>query len=335
MAPGGGRRRTGALPFHCTGLVGGPHSGGECCLTLRVLNWEHSGPSWRITDGPSGSGRHTSMVRNKGQLSPKTNKMDKYAVLRQPVGPVTPDNVGRGRQEADQDPSGKPTLGTIMAAIQDLTGSLEPKLDTVMVDVTLLRAALKKVTEKVTIAETVIARLQSTSKGLEDQVQFLTVEQERIVARLEDQEGRVGRGRGVSSHQQCFKRNELRSLPEQHARAYVLAPQLRLYDVGDIANKLLAWLDKRDQERSWVREVQNKEEVACRSNESIAEAFDAYYKEVYTSVTRMTEEDCMDLLQDIPLLGLSEVQRGELDAELTVETMAIKANTIQCENNSR
>ncbi|KAJ1082987.1 hypothetical protein NDU88_003148 [Pleurodeles waltl] len=82
-----------------------------------------------------------------------------------------------------------------MAVVKDLRGSQEPKLDAVMVDVTLLCADLKKGTEKVTKAETDIAWLQSTSKRLEDQVQvqFLTAEHKKIMARLEAQEGRAQR----------------------------------------------------------------------------------------------------------------------------------------------
>ncbi|KAJ1185683.1 hypothetical protein NDU88_002473 [Pleurodeles waltl] len=80
-----------------------------------------------------------------------------------------------------------------MAAIQDLKGLLEPKLDTVTVDVTLLRADLKKVVEKVTTAETDIACLQTTSKRLESQVKFLTKEHKKIMALLEDQEARARR----------------------------------------------------------------------------------------------------------------------------------------------
>ncbi|KAJ1186077.1 hypothetical protein NDU88_002862 [Pleurodeles waltl] len=62
-----------------------------------------------------------------------------------------------------------------------------------------------------------------------------------------------------------IKRYELRALAEQHARASVMASQRQLYDVGDKANKLMAWLDKGDRERSWVREVQNKEGAVCQS----------------------------------------------------------------------
>ncbi|KAJ1202047.1 hypothetical protein NDU88_005850 [Pleurodeles waltl] len=129
------------------------------------------------------------MVRNKGQLSPQTNKMDKYAVLRQTEGPLAGKDA-EGGPSAVRGPSAEPSLGAIMAAIQDLKGSLELKLDAVMVDVTLLRVDLKKAMEKVNSTETDIARLHSTSKRLESQVQFLTRDHKRIEVCLENQEER-------------------------------------------------------------------------------------------------------------------------------------------------
>ncbi|KAJ1210045.1 hypothetical protein NDU88_005413 [Pleurodeles waltl] len=43
----------------------------------------------------------------------------------------------------------EPSLGAIIMAIQDLKTTLEPKLDAVMVDVSLLRADFQKMSEKV------------------------------------------------------------------------------------------------------------------------------------------------------------------------------------------
>ncbi|KAJ1145730.1 hypothetical protein NDU88_012014 [Pleurodeles waltl] len=102
------------------------------------------------------------MVRNKGRPLLQANKMDKYAVLKPTGGTVVPEDA-EGGQEKDRCPADEPSLN------------------------------LKKVTEKVTNAEMDTARLQSTSKSLEDQVQFLTAEHEKIMARLEDQEGRARR----------------------------------------------------------------------------------------------------------------------------------------------
>ncbi|KAJ1101413.1 hypothetical protein NDU88_006481 [Pleurodeles waltl] len=116
-----------------------------------------------VLETPSG------MVRNKGGPMQQSNKMDKYAVPWQTEGPLVSDSA-EGGHEKDQGHPVEPSLGAIRTAIQDLRGSLEPKLDVVMVIVTLLRADLKKVAEKVTTAETDIAGIQSTSKRLEEQV---------------------------------------------------------------------------------------------------------------------------------------------------------------------
>ncbi|KAJ1155947.1 hypothetical protein NDU88_008672 [Pleurodeles waltl] len=132
------------------------------------------------------------MVRNKEHPLLQVNKMDKYAVQRPAGGTVVPGDAEEG-QEKDRGPGDEPSLSAIMAAIPDLHSSLEPKLDAVTVDVNLLFADLEKVTEKVINGETDIAQLQSTSRRIEDQVQFLTTEHEKIMARLEDQEGRAQR----------------------------------------------------------------------------------------------------------------------------------------------
>ncbi|KAJ1098591.1 hypothetical protein NDU88_003699 [Pleurodeles waltl] len=108
-----------------------------------------------------------------------------------------------------------------------------------------------------------------------------------LEARCEADRGAKG---GVL-HWLRLKRYERRALAEQHAWAYALATQRRLYEVGDKANKRLAWLDKRDREQSWVREVQSKDGALCGSKKPIVEDFATYYEEVYTSVTRMSEED--------------------------------------------
>ncbi|KAJ1202179.1 hypothetical protein NDU88_005980 [Pleurodeles waltl] len=96
----------------------------------------------------------------------------------------------------------------------------------------------------------------------------------------------------------------------------------RLYDVGDKAGRLLAWLDKRDQERSWVRTIRNKEGTDCESSESKVEVFAVYYEDVYTSASWMTEEDCTDLLRDIKLPSLSESERQDLEADLMEDEVA-------------
>ncbi|KAJ1104765.1 hypothetical protein NDU88_002174 [Pleurodeles waltl] len=97
--------------------------------------------------------------------------------------------TGDARTGVEQDTPCESLVSEIMAVIHDLKGSLEPRLDAVAVDVGLLWADLQKFSNKVSTAETDIARLQSKSKALEEQVQFLMAEHDSMAARLEDQEG--------------------------------------------------------------------------------------------------------------------------------------------------
>ncbi|KAJ1141548.1 hypothetical protein NDU88_007876 [Pleurodeles waltl] len=75
---------------------------------------------------------------------------------------------GGGEQSQMVKCAAKPSLRDIMSAIQDLKGTLEPKLDTEMIDVGLLHADLGKISEKVTKAEENMNDLQATIKGMEE-----------------------------------------------------------------------------------------------------------------------------------------------------------------------
>ncbi|KAJ1176808.1 hypothetical protein NDU88_002075 [Pleurodeles waltl] len=95
----------------------------------------------------------------------------------------------------DGEPPGdlEPSLEAIMEAIRDVKSSLEPELDTVMLDVNFKRAEFHEMSEKVKSVESHIHLLQSTIKKLEDQVESLKKQHAQMAARLEDQEGRARR----------------------------------------------------------------------------------------------------------------------------------------------
>ncbi|KAJ1126474.1 hypothetical protein NDU88_004881, partial [Pleurodeles waltl] len=156
---------------------------------------------------------------------------------------------------------------------------------------------------------------QDLIAGKKKECNLQCAELEREIAVLEAHYHTEGEVEGGLLHLLHLKWQDLHTLAEQHAWAYTLASQSQLYDVDDKDNKLLVWLDRRDRERSWVREIWNKEGAPCRSNEAIAEAFATYHEGVYALATQMTVADCRDLLRDIPLPELSEQERGALDAE--------------------
>ncbi|KAJ1117173.1 hypothetical protein NDU88_005373 [Pleurodeles waltl] len=128
------------------------------------------------------------MVKGHTSKQLQTNSLDRYTVRKEAAeGGPSSENLSLG---------GVPSLGTIMAAIQDLQDSfapLEPKLDAVQIDVNLVKADMSKIATKVAVAETHIDGLLATTKRLEEQVRSLTKKSSVMQARLEDQEGRSRR----------------------------------------------------------------------------------------------------------------------------------------------
>ncbi|KAJ1205329.1 hypothetical protein NDU88_000764 [Pleurodeles waltl] len=126
------------------------------------------------------------MVKNQGRKCTQANNLNKYTITMPAPGAET------GIVDVGGDTEGGPTnhnhsLRENMEAIPSLRGTLETKLDAV----NLLKADLRKVTEKVTMAETQINGLESVTKRVKDQVQTLTKQNSFIAAKVEDQEGRA------------------------------------------------------------------------------------------------------------------------------------------------
>ncbi|KAJ1205463.1 hypothetical protein NDU88_000898 [Pleurodeles waltl] len=89
-----------------------------------------------------------------------SHNITKYAVLRMAAKEVP---SGPGPACPDLLPHTEPTLRDIIMVIQSVKGTLEPTLE-----VNLIRADLKQVTEKVTMAESHISGLQLVAKRLEE-----------------------------------------------------------------------------------------------------------------------------------------------------------------------
>ncbi|KAJ1150786.1 hypothetical protein NDU88_003575 [Pleurodeles waltl] len=87
-------------------------------------------------------------------------------------------------------PVEEPSLVEILAAIQGSRVALEGKIETVAVEVNLLRADLRKVSDKVKVAEGSIVELQAEVGTLRKQMAQAGSTVGRLEARLEDAEGR-------------------------------------------------------------------------------------------------------------------------------------------------
>ncbi|KAJ1190987.1 hypothetical protein NDU88_000304 [Pleurodeles waltl] len=128
------------------------------------------------------------MVKGRKRKQLQTNNLDRYAVRKEVAGKSSQGRRWNPREDLSL--WTEPSLRTIMAAIQDLWGSIAPlesKLDIVQIDVNLLRMDMSKISANVAAAETHIDGLQATSKRLEEQVRSLIKKSEIMEAKLEDQ----------------------------------------------------------------------------------------------------------------------------------------------------
>ncbi|KAJ1097690.1 hypothetical protein NDU88_002807 [Pleurodeles waltl] len=116
-----------------------------------------------------------------------------------------------------------------------------------------------------------------------------------------------------------FRQQELRDLAEGRARVKALEGQRRLYDVGDKASKLIAWLERRDKGRNWVVSVRNAEGQECKTSGDITEAFVDYYERLYESRVGYSREERAELLEDMSLRTLTMEDQTELEEELSEE----------------
>ncbi|KAJ1081843.1 hypothetical protein NDU88_002016 [Pleurodeles waltl] len=152
--------------------VGREDSAGSCQLHLDLV-WSNMGHQKR-TDTSQG------------------NTMEQYTT---PV--VFPQRTSRLEVSGDAActplNAGEPSQAELLVAIQGSRVALEGKIETVTVEVNLLRADLRKVSDKVKVVEGSIAELQSEVGTLRKQVAQATSTVGRLEARLVDVEGRSRR----------------------------------------------------------------------------------------------------------------------------------------------
>ncbi|KAJ1129589.1 hypothetical protein NDU88_007956 [Pleurodeles waltl] len=126
-------------------------------------------------------GRHRQAVPSQG------NTLEQYT-----TSTLLPQRLTRlgGPGEPFEEPAtgGEPTCAELLAAIQGSRVALEGKRETVAVEVNLLRANLRKVSDKVNVAEGSIVDLQTEGGTLRKQMAQITSTVATLEARLEDSE---------------------------------------------------------------------------------------------------------------------------------------------------
>ena len=115
--------------------------------------------------------------------------MDKYTKPREVVQPKDhePDQI---EQMANITDLAQPSLSDIMAAIQDIRGTIEIKIDSIATEMNLLRADFQKTNDKVTEHKSAIESLQTENRALRKQVIELHRNTKIHKTKLDDLEGR-------------------------------------------------------------------------------------------------------------------------------------------------
>lgn len=98
-------------------------------------------------------------------------------------------------------------------------------------------------------------------------------------------------------------------------KTHQIAAQHQLYETGDRAGKLLAWLGHKEIESRWVLSIK-EQEVVHTTPENIAGAFERYYKALYEARTQAGDSQIRQYLQRIDMPNLTPDKRDSLEGDL-------------------
>lgn len=87
----------------------------------------------------------------------------------------------------------------------------------------------------------------------------------------------------------------------------------RVFEQGERAGKLLAYLAWQDASPPVVVTLSGPNNDTYSDPSSVAKAFQTYYADLYSSKTRVTEQETQAFLKDIPFPRLSESQLKDLE----------------------
>lgn len=126
----------------------------------------------------------------------------------------------------------------------------------------------------------------------------------------------------------CPKTDEYKALATERAKSWGKERDGRVYELGDKAGKLLAWLDKREGASWLVPELKTYSGEKVRNPALITGVFVTHFSAVYTSHSPLGREDSVDLLTDIGLPSLSEDDQSYFDSEMTKDEIVQAIRTL-------
>lgn len=184
---------------------------------------------------------------------------------------------------------------------------------------------------KAVIRGAILAKISGLRKEAQAALRLL---EEQI---LELQNYPKGQDSDITQHQLEIKTKEFTDLATDAARTHYRATCNKIYDVGDKAGKLLAWLDRKKRTQRVVTETEENSTAWLTDPQDIAVPFGRYFQDLYTTLTPHAEEEGLSLLQGIPLPSLTEEETQDLETQdLEADITATEVeNAIQSLNSGK
>lgn len=127
------------------------------------------------------------------------------------------------------------------------------------------------------------------------------------------------RGGDVAKEQLLRTQQAYKTYMWEEAKTRLSGTQHKIYEAGDKAGKLLAWLGKAERATKWVATIKITPHREITDPLQITEAFAEHFSQLYHSTMTDTITECLHFLQDIKLPLLNSDVRAELESSLTAE----------------
>lgn len=130
-------------------------------------------------------------------------------------------------------------------------------------------------------------------------------------------------------HALSLKRQQYKELLWSEELARSQLTHHRIYESGDKAGKLLAWLDKKDRADRWIPNLQLHNGSIITNPQDIVNALADHFESIYTSAHTHSVQEALHFLRDIHTPKLSTQAAHELDADITIEELTTAIHSIQ------
>ncbi|KAJ1160381.1 hypothetical protein NDU88_000883 [Pleurodeles waltl] len=118
------------------------------------------------------------------------------------------------------------------------------------------------------------------------------------------------------------------SNPREVCQQYLLRSK-RLYEAGNKASKLLAWLTKKERSDSHIKEIRTAKGKLLRDSEEIMEKMAAQMEDFYKSHITILKTEIDSFLHDWPMKRLSAQHTADLEEEITKEEISVALGQLQ------